>query len=109
MTDFAVGDRVEYTNENYYRKGPRAGDIGTVIRIIDMDTCVTVQFDDSINGGHSADGHGMDGHCWRCVNANLERIKEDKPTELSDAEISALLYEVCGSGEMVKRGASKAL
>lgn len=109
MTDFAVGDRVEYTNENYYRKGPRAGDTGTVIRIIDMDTYVTVQFDDPIDSGHSAEGHGMDGHCWHCVNANLERIKEDEFSELIDAEISAFLYEICGSGEMVKRGASKAL
>ena len=109
MTNFAAGDRVEYTNENYYRKGPRAGDVGTVIRIIDMDTCVTVQFDDLLVGGHSADGRGMDGHCWHCVSVNLERIKEDESSELIDAEISAFLYEICGSGEMAKRGASKAL
>lgn len=100
MTDFAVGDRVEYTNENDYRKGPRAGDIGTVIRIIDMDTCVTVQFDDPIDGGHSAEGHGVDGHCWHCVNANLKRIKEDEFNEPNDEEISALLYEVCRCSEV---------
>lgn len=101
MTDFA--------NENYYRKGPRAGDIGTVIYVSDPRYSVTVQFDSPVDGGHSAEGRGTDGHCWHCVNANLERIKDDEPNELSDAEISALLYEVCGSGEMVKRGASKAL
>lgn len=91
MTDFVVGDRVEYANGNGYLKGPRAGDIGTIIHIIDMNTMVTVQFDNTFWGGHSAEGRGKGGHCWHCVNANLKLIKEDEFDELSDAEISALL------------------
>lgn len=91
MTDFVVGDRVEYANENGYHRGPRAGDIGTVIHIIDMSSSVTVQFDNAFPGGHSAERRGKGGHCWHCVNANLKLIKEDEFDELSDAEISALI------------------
>ena len=91
MTDFVVGDRVEYINGNGYRKGPHIGDTGTVIRIFDMETAVTVQFDNLFSGGHSAERHGKDGHCWHCVNANLKLIPEDEFDELSDAEISALI------------------
>ena len=91
MTDFVVGDRVEYANENGYNRGPRAGDIGTVILITDMSTMVTVQFDNTFPGGHSAERRGKGGHCWHCVNASLKLIKEDEFDELSDAEISALM------------------
>lgn len=91
MTDFVVGDRVEYTNENGYLRGPRAGDIGTVIYVSDPNYEVTVQFDNKFFGGHSAQGRGKGGHCWHCVNASLKLIKEDGFDELSDAEISALM------------------
>ena len=89
MTDFAVGDRVEYTYENGNLAGPRAGDIGTVVRIINMETMVTVRFDSKFRGGHSAGGCGEDGRCWYCCNGNLKLIGEFN--ELSDAEISALI------------------
>ena len=91
MTDFVVGDRVEYVNENGFPRGPRAGDIGTVILITDMSSSVTVQFDNTFPGGHSAERRGKGGHCWYCVNTNLKLINEDGFDELSDAEISALI------------------
>lgn len=91
MTDFAVGDRVEYTYKNGDLSGPRAGDIGTVVRIINVETMVGVQFDSEFRGGHSAGWCGEDGRCWYCCNGNLKLIKEDEFDELSDAEIIALI------------------
>lgn len=91
MTDFVVGDRVEYANENGYNRGPRTGDIGTVILITDMSSSVTVQFDNTFPGGHSAGRRGKEGHCWHCVNTHLRLINENEFDELSDAEISALI------------------
>lgn len=94
LNGFVVGDLVEYIGELNGVYGPRAGNIGTVVRIRNPELqqpTFSIQFDCPIRGGHSAGGHGLPGHCWNCGAHRLRRVEEDKISELSDTEINALI------------------
>lgn len=92
MTDFIVGDRVEFVGVSG-TYGPRNGCAGTIVhRKPELArTIFSVQFDELIHGGHSAGGIGEPGYCWNLPASALRLVGEIDFAEIDDTEINALI------------------
>ncbi len=92
MTDFIVGDRVEFVGVSG-TYGPRNGYAGTIVhrRLELTRTIFSVQFDELIHGGHSAGGRGEPGYCWNLPASALRLVGEIDFAEIDDTEINALI------------------
>lgn len=79
MKKFKIGDRV--IGRNYHKI---SGKTGTVINIPHGD-CISVEFDEHINGHDCPDSvtvKGKPGHCWNCDLYELELIDKEPKYEI---------------------------